>query len=81
MSILSSQLVWLLISYLTTKIASKTWGRAILKIGAGYLAASANTRASGHAEHIDRTRPLTPEERERATEADRRTIDHQGPSA
>lgn len=81
MTILSSQLMWMLISYLATKIASKTWGRVVLKIGAGYLAARANGRAEGHVGRIDETRPLTEEERAGLDESDRRAIDHEPPSA
>ena len=76
MSILSSNLVWLLISYLTTKIASKAWGRAILKIGQGYLAARSQNRAEGHAERIDQPPPLTPEQRAKLSDEDRRIVDH-----
>lgn len=81
MSILSSQLVWMLISYLATKIASKTWGRIVLKIGAGYLAARAGARSDTNVTRIEQTRPLSDEERARLSDADRRTINHDQPGA
>jgi hypothetical protein len=79
MTILSSQLVWVLISYLGTKLASKTWGRVILSIGRGYLAAKGDGRAESHAARFDGTRPLTPEERARLDDAERRAVDHRPP--
>lgn len=81
MNVIGSQLVWLLLSYLATKLASKTWGRVVLQIGRGYLASRSGSRATDLGRRLDSTRPLTPEERARLSNGERRIVDHQAREA